>query len=205
MEEGKSFGFEKPKTMVHIVSFRLDDKHWQTLEELFNVLEINPKKNTITNKMLMLIDRAESMRKTIIENKKSMETLKSEHHDKIEALKKEKQTLGNKVRLYEKEIAEMEREVERMAPATKTALTKESTKSEAVTPTQMTQKPLVITKEEAKTSETFCPAQDKPIPKTECDKCARENFKMFSECYTARNRIRIGKATEQDLALFKEH
>jgi DNA repair exonuclease SbcCD ATPase subunit len=38
---------------------------------------------------------------------------------------------------------------------------------------------------------------------TECKKCGSENFKMFSDCYAARNRIRLGKGTEHDMILFK--
>lgn len=70
ISEGKTFGFEKPKTRVHLIAFRLDDKHWQTLQSLFELLNIKPRKDRMTNKMLMLIDSVESLHKKVLQYEK---------------------------------------------------------------------------------------------------------------------------------------
>jgi hypothetical protein len=202
VSEAKSFGFEKPKTKTYLLSFRMDKQHNDLLQNLFTVLEIKPKKDTITNRMLMLIDRAEAMRKTILDYEKSIEALKNEYHGKIEALKKEKQALENKIRLYEKEKADLEKEAKKMVLANKISMAKPSQinipkptqtipgKSESVTPIQVTQKPI--------DDWVWCPTIEDWRHNKECGQC---KFPIFSDCFNAKNRIRLGIATEQDRAL----
>jgi hypothetical protein len=57
MTEEKSFGFDKPKTRTFLISFRMDEQHNIMLQQLFTVLELEPKKDTVTDRMLMLIER----------------------------------------------------------------------------------------------------------------------------------------------------
>jgi hypothetical protein len=57
MTEEKTFGFDKPKTRTFLVSFRMDEQHNIMLQQLFTVLELEPKKDTVTERMLMLIER----------------------------------------------------------------------------------------------------------------------------------------------------
>lgn len=88
MSEGKSFGFEKPKTKIYLLSFRMDKQHNDMLQNLFTVLEVKPKKDTITNRMLMLI---ETMERIVKENQTLRDTAKSlkEANKKIENLEKQ--------------------------------------------------------------------------------------------------------------------
>jgi integrase len=79
---------------------------------------------------------------------------------------------------YEKDVAKTQQPKSEQAPPTKTS--------------------------KNATSQTWCPFTEEWIDKSECSKCAKENFKRYSECYASRNRIRLGKATEQDLALFNK-
>jgi len=95
ISEGKTFGFEKPKVMVHLVSFRLDDKHWQTLTNLFESLNIQPRKDTMTNKMLMLIDSVEGLHKKLLESEKDKGILKRQ----IKRMENDNATMEREARL----------------------------------------------------------------------------------------------------------
>jgi hypothetical protein len=57
MSEIKSFGFEKKKNKTNLIAFRLDDLHYAKLLKLFERLQVKPKKDNITNRMTILIDR----------------------------------------------------------------------------------------------------------------------------------------------------
>jgi len=51
--------------------------------------------------------------------------------------------------------------------------------------------------------ETACPyPRSAYIPKKECDQCMITNFKKFSECYNAKQRIKRGTPNEQDRFIF---
>jgi len=65
------------------------------------------------------------------------------------------------------------------------------------------QKSDISMKPSVKDDWVWCPDKDDWVRKSvECKKCGSTNFKKFADCYAARNRIRIGKPTEQDRALF---
>jgi hypothetical protein len=99
VSEGKSFGFEKPKTKTYLLSFRMDKEHNDLLQNLFTVLEIKPKKDTITNRMLMLI---ETMERIVKENQTLTDAAKSlkDANKKIEKLEKEIGELKKSVKVH---------------------------------------------------------------------------------------------------------
>jgi hypothetical protein len=110
--EGKSFGFEKPKTKTYLLSFRMDKEHNDLLQNLFTVLEIKPKKDTITNRMLMLI---EIMERIVKENQTLTDAAKSlkDANKKIEKLEKEIEELKKCVKVHAPGIpGEIVKEVE---------------------------------------------------------------------------------------------
>jgi uncharacterized protein Yka (UPF0111/DUF47 family) len=88
MSEGKSFGFDKPKTKIYLLSFRMDKRHNDTLQNLFTTLEIEPKKDNQTNRTIMLI---EVMERVVKENQTLTLASKSlnEANKKIEKLEKQ--------------------------------------------------------------------------------------------------------------------
>ena len=94
MFEPKVFGFEKPKTKTIIVSFRLDKEHDDMLQQLFTNLEVKPKKDTQTEKMLTFIEVVFNLSKgfnDFINTKKELEAkIAKLEHD----LKHKKSTLG---------------------------------------------------------------------------------------------------------------
>jgi len=99
VSEGKSFGFEKPKTKTYLLSFRMDKEHNDLLQNLFTVLEIKPKKDTITNRMLMLIETIEQIvkeNKTLTDATKSLKDANKDANKKIENLEKEIEELKKK-------------------------------------------------------------------------------------------------------------
>jgi hypothetical protein len=99
VSEGKSFGFEKPKTKTYLLSFRMDKEHNDLLQNLFTVLEIKPKKDTITNRMLMLIEIMERIVKenqTLTDAAKSLKDANKDANKKIENLEKEIEELKKK-------------------------------------------------------------------------------------------------------------
>ena len=60
-EEGKAFGFDKAKTKTHIVSFRLDEKGIEVLNGLFATLNVEPRKDTITEKMVLFVGKVDAL------------------------------------------------------------------------------------------------------------------------------------------------
>ena len=192
ISEGKTFGFEKPKTKVHLVAFRLDDKHWQTLQSLFELLNIQPRKDRITNKMLMLIDRVEGLHEKVIQAEKDKETLKR----KIKLLKKEKLTIEKETRFKLRKnilVADIQKSKGKPIPKQRpktyehsiafTTNSKPHLRPEVVA-MQKVKLPIKTTKED---DWVVCPDVDNWVRKSvECKKCGQENFKKFSECFKER-------------------
>jgi hypothetical protein len=95
MSEGKVFGFDKPKVKIHMIGFRLDDLHMAKLTKLFEALDVHPRKDSITARMTLFIDRVASL---IVEH----EHLRIEHRSnagKIAAAQSEKEKLANDIEI----------------------------------------------------------------------------------------------------------
>lgn len=91
LEINKSYGFDKPRIKIYPISFRLDDKRHHLLNTYFETLQIKPKKDTITNRMLELIDNVDVLINT---NREQTKTI-SELNSKIKGLeKKEKERVA---------------------------------------------------------------------------------------------------------------
>ena len=195
--EGKTFGFDKPKTRVHLVSFRLDDKHWKTLTNLFESLNIQPRKDTMTNKMLMLIDRVEGLHKTILEHEKEKRMLKG----KIKVMEKDKVAMERELRLKPKQFVQPRPSYEEPKPTIAkegrkkhehsigfiTNSKAQLPKSEAPGHTKPISKAHVSMNQVQKDDWVVCPDKDDWVRKAvECKKCGDENFKKFSDCFKER-------------------
>ena len=87
------FGFDKKKTKFHLVSFRLDDEHWNKLNALFDILDVHPKKDRLTEKMLLLIDRVDSLNQEKVKLVDCVDSLRKD----VDLLKKEKAELEKKI------------------------------------------------------------------------------------------------------------
>jgi hypothetical protein len=95
MSSEKAFGFEKPKTKTNVVGFRLDDLHMAKLKALFENLDVHPRKNTITDRMILLIDRVSDL---LLDYQK----VKTEYHSyasKIAAAQTEKERLAKDIQV----------------------------------------------------------------------------------------------------------
>jgi hypothetical protein len=91
------FGFDKKKSRVHLISFRLNDEQWTRLNALFDLLEVQPKKDRLTDKMLLFIDRVEALKHE-----------KDALIESAEALKKEKADVESKLETAEKALKKAE-------------------------------------------------------------------------------------------------
>jgi len=134
MSEGKAFGFEKPKTKIHLIAFRLDDQHWQLLETLFKALNVQARKDRMTDKMILFIERVGGLLR------------------KFNQYEKEHSTLLKEIQGYRKEKMELEREAQRMVIANRQAKvtpTPQPSKSEAK-PLAKPSENMPVVKEESK-------------------------------------------------------
>jgi hypothetical protein len=204
MSESKSWGFDKSKTKTHLISFRVDDKHYVMLEKLFETLHIQPHKNRMTDKMLMLIERADNLIQKSTEDEKQISTLKRQ------------------LERYEAEKNKLLQDAQRMVVANRMEQVRQAaqpipqpTKSEPVIPIKVTQKPSVVSEHKETTptkqpeprlrmgaSEPIKTASPRPqmpseegwiacpdgiwVRKQDCEKCRATNFKKSSDCYSER-------------------
>jgi hypothetical protein len=95
--------FEKKTTKSKPIAFRLDDEHSKKLESQFTSLDVNPKKEGMTEKMLLYIDRVEKL----IQKAK----------DDAETNKRTIAELRKTVWKYEEEKRTLDREAQRMVIA----------------------------------------------------------------------------------------
>ena len=208
MSEPKSWGFDKSKTKTHLISFRADDKHYVMLEKLFDTLQIYSRKNRMTDKMLLLIERVDNLNRTlnqkIIDNERQISTLKAQ----LAKYEDEKRKL---LQDAQKMVVANRMEKARQAAQPKP----EPIKSEPAIPTQAMQKPSVVSEHKETTpkkqpeprlrmgaSESIkvvsprpqmpddkgliaCP-DDKWVTKLDCEQCRTTNFKKYSGCYSER-------------------
>ena len=208
MSESKSWGFDKSKTKPHLISFRTDDKHYVMLEKLFDTLQIYSRKNRMTDKMLLLIERVDNLNQTlnqkIIDNERQISTLKVQ------------------LEKYEDEKRKLLQDAQKMVVANRMEQARQAaqpipqpTKSEPVTPIKVTQKPSVVSEHKETTpkkqpeprlrmgaSEPIKTASPRPqmpseegwiacpdgiwVRKQDCEKCRATNFKKSSDCYSER-------------------
>lgn len=94
--EGKVFGFEKEKTKVFTVSFRLDKEHNDMLQYLFTNLDIKPKKDTQTEKMLELIEKIYERSKGF----QQFDETKKEYDKKVAQLESVKATFEESIKKH---------------------------------------------------------------------------------------------------------
>lgn len=105
----------------------------------------------------------------------------------------EAKKLEHQTKDQQKEIESLTKKIERLLPRKEV---KKVTKQK-----QVSEK---LKQETPEGNLVWCPNKEAWVDKTiECKKCGSESFKMFSDCYAARNRIRIGKAKKEDLILLK--
>ena len=152
--EPKVFGFEKPKTKIHMISFRLDDEHNNKLQDLFKVLEISSKKNRITDLILNLIDKLSEI---IPEY--------NQHKETVKGLNKSKKELENEIEKLKEENKKLRENYKAVAPAGEIVKTLE--------PGRLFKASTESTVREGKWGNTTFPAK-MLVPQTILtDKCAR--------------------------------
>jgi hypothetical protein len=208
MSETKSWGFDKPKTKTHLISFRADDKHYVMLEKLFETLQIYSRKNRMTDKMLLLIERVDNLNRTlnqkIVDNEKQISTLKAQ----LAKYEDEKHKL---LQDAQKMVVANRMEQARQAAQPKP----EPIKSEPLPPIPGTQKPSVVSEHKEATpkkqpeprlrmgaSEAIKTASPRPqmpddkgliacpddawVTNQDCEKCRTTTFKKYSNCFSER-------------------
>jgi hypothetical protein len=207
MKESKSWGFDKPKTKLHIISFRTDDKHYVMLDKLFSDLHIEPRNDTMTNKMVLLIEHASGLIQKLgqktTEYEKQISTLKSQIYIYESEKKKlvydaQKMVVAN--RMEQAEQAKQAKQAAQPKP--------EPSKSEPIPPkpepkaeprpalTKQLEPLRMGASEPIKTASPrpqmpddkgliACP-DDVWVTKDDCEKCRTTNFKKYSNCYSER-------------------
>jgi sulfur relay (sulfurtransferase) DsrC/TusE family protein len=175
MSELKSWGFEKAKTKTHLIAFRLDDEHWNMLQDLFTVFDVQPRKDNMTERMVLLIHRTDDL------------------VEKVKTLEREKISLESKVRRSEKERDRLIQDagkmvqVNRMQPKAETV--SQPSKSELPV-TRVSEQKTTVVKEEPKailekhglveTKTPVCARGHKFLSEQECDACSYHTYCNYS-------------------------
>jgi len=190
----------KKKTKVK--SFRVNKKTELLLNRCFTILNI--KDDNFNAKMSNFIIQAHDQLNTRAKQKKEILRLELERKKLESDITKKKSkslvTSLQKPKLQPPKKKETKPTPEE--PKRDLEAKHEEPKTEPLRHTKPMQKPSISTKP-TESDLVWCPDKDDWVQKSiECKKCGSTNFKKFSDCYAARNRIRIGKATKQDIALF---
>ena len=259
-EENKSFGFDKKKTKTVLISFRLDQEHNKILQDLFTFLEVKPKKDTTTAKMLDLIENLGKSIPTWLhlgEENKTLQKAQKVNEHKIQLLESElkeshqKSLTVNKnnpsgkiwkpsrntfykdpkpnygTRFVQKPPPNVSIDGEEVYLETGSQddqlkpkaqpIKSEPNKSEAFTPTQVVQKPLVVEKpkeipEQPQKIEPrhmiidqrACPLKSEYVRiSINCEECRKSNSKAYVECYKYRAKIQARMISDQIKALYQ--
>lgn len=176
MEELKTFGFEKTKTKVHQVSFRLTEAEYALLESLFGKLKVHSRKDRISDKMVRLLRQVDGIINENVELRKARRKVESQTY----TLMRQKKSLEDQRKKLYDEAAQL---IIRKQPSERTPKTepepppRTEPKSEPVTPTQVTKKPDVIQPIER----THACAHGHKFPtKEQCDRCAYHDWCNYS-------------------------
>lgn len=165
----------------------------------------------MTNKMLMLIERVEGLRKKLLESEKDKGILKRkiklmeidkvniEREARLKVVKKKPTELKPKPipqpRPTHEEpkptIAKESRKKHEHSIGFKTKSKPQPPKKEPNRPALAISKPTISIEQLTKDDWVVCPDPDKDgwvRNSVECKKCSQENFKKFSECYKERTK-----------------
>ena len=198
--ELKSYGFEKATTKVASISFRLDIEHKERLESLFESLNVHPRKNRISDKMLMFIDHVDALVKKPPRASTSVEvTERPPEIQKVSSIVTKSvssETVGKVVMEASTNVGEIVKgEGKRdQIPSENEQETEGEYKART--------SPIVKKPQKSMPTNLYCPNDSEPIEDKKCDECHKRDFKMHEDCYNKRNKIRLGTATDDEISLF---
>ena len=200
----KAFTTEKKsERFVHVVAFKLSDSGKKKLDQTVDLLYIQGKRQSDT--MRKFIDRVSDLTVRFPQLEKENQQLKAKIRKLEDQVKKEGFTPEVKKRSYSGRNSYRRQTVSK--PLTQRQSTAYKQYQKDTKPQLPKSEGLTAIKGDKKEpSVIWCPTKGEDgdwIDKKECEVCRMRNFIQFSECYAMRNRIRIGKATEQDLAIMK--
>lgn len=173
MDELKTFGFDKQGRKQHLIAFRLGDLDYAKLLKLFETLRVQPRKDNITNRMTLLIDRVSNL---LVEHQQ-LEHERRSYTGKVIKIEEEKKKLTKDIEALVSKALEHEPKETRPKPE----------------PIPVTTKPPVI-KQDAKTllvkhglienRTPKCAKGHEYLSPKECDPCAYNRYCNYSSANT---------------------